>query len=146
MKKFLVLLILPMILLLASCQVKDLNGPDNYELATYTLEDIKNKKIDSNSSVGRVESGFLDHGFLKVKKFSGQRTIVNRKVTSGDKVTITSVVESGNLAIFVKCGDNYSKIPLNTEYVFEYNEYSGSTSIIVVGESARFRVDYNFEK
>ena len=86
MKKTLIILIFPMILLLASCQVKDLNGPDNYELATYTLEDIKSKKIDSNSSIGRVESGFLDHGFLKVKKFSGQRTLVKRNVDLGCKV------------------------------------------------------------
>ena len=146
MKKALIILILPMILLLASCQVKDLNGPDNYELATYTLVDIKSKKIDSNSSIGRVESGFLDHGFLKVKKFSGQRTLVKRNVDLGCKVKITSNIESGNLAIYVKCGDNYYKVPLNKEYTYIYDDYEGATSIIVVGESAKFRVDYNFEK
>ena len=129
----------------SSCQIKDANGADNYDLSTYTLEDVKNNNIFKSSAIGKVESGFLNSGFLSVKKFSGQRTLVTRNIKNSDSVKITSTIKSGNLAIFIKYGDEYHQIPVNTEYTFVYDGTEKYTSVMVVGESARFKVSYDFD-
>ena len=144
MKKILVLLTLSLVLFLTGCHVKDKNGEDNFELATYTIEDVKNSKIRSNSNYLSVSFGTLNEGYVKVKKFSGQRELVSKSVKSGDMVKITSTVEKGNLGIFIKCNDSYYQIPINTKYTFTFNNYSGICKIIFVGESAQLRIDYDF--
>ena len=144
MKKIFVLITLAITLFLTGCHVEDKNGEDNYELATYTIEDIKNNKVKGNSNLGSVSSGTLDHGFVKVKKFSGKRNLVTRSVNPGDKVKIISTVEIGNLGIFIKCSDDFYQIPINTEYTFTFENYKGICSIIFVGESAKLRIDYDF--
>ena len=144
MKKFLVLITLFLLLFLTGCHVEDQNGEDNFELSTYTLEDIKNNKIRTNSSIGSVSFGTFDHGYIKVKKFSGERKLVTKSVNQGDKVKITSTVEKGNLGIFIKCDDSYYQIPINTEYTYTFENFSGTCKIIFVGESAQIRIDYDF--
>ena len=145
MKKILVFFTFSLLLLLTGCShVEDLNGPNNFELATYTFDDIKNNRIKSSNSIGSVESGFLNSGFIKIKKFSGKRLLISRRVNYLDQVKITSTVESGNLAIYVICGDNYYKIPVNTEYTFVYDNYEGLSSIIYVGESAKLKIEYDY--
>ena len=88
--------------------------------------------------------GTLDHGFLKVKKFSGKRELVIRSVIPGDQVKIISSVEKGNLGIFIKCLDEVYQIPINTEYTFTFESFKGISTIIIIGESAKFRIDYDF--
>lgn len=144
MKKLLILIVLVLTLFLTGCHVKDQNGEDNFELATYTLDDVKNNNIKGNSNLGSVNFGTFDHGYLKVRKFSGQRSLVIKNINSSDKVKITSTVEKGNLGIFIKCLDEVYQIPINTEYIFSFDNLSGVCSIVVVGESAKFRIDYDF--
>ena len=144
MKKLLIVIILFLTLYLTGCQIKDQNGEDNFELATYTLDDVKNNNIKGNSNLGSVEFGTFDHGYLKVRKFSGQWSLVIKNIKSSDKVKITSTVEKGNLGIFIKCLDEVYQIPINTEYTFSFDNLSGVCSIVVVGESAKFRIDYDF--
>lgn len=144
MKKILTFITLSLVLFLTGCHVEDQNGEDNYELATYTLEDVKNNKVKKNTNIGSVSMGTLDHGFLKVKKFSGKRELVIRSVIPGDQVKIISSVEKGNLGIFIKCLDEVYQIPINTEYTFTFESFKGISTIIIIGESAKFRVDYDF--
>ena len=49
MKKLIILLVLPLLFMASSCQIKDANGADNYDLSTYTLEDVKNNNIFKSS-------------------------------------------------------------------------------------------------
>lgn len=146
MKKLICIVILIFVLAITTgCHVEDTNGKENFELSTYTFDDIKNNRIKSSNSIGSVESGFLNSGFIKIKKFSGKRLLISRMVNYLDQVKITSTVESGNLAIYVICGDNYYKIPVNTEYTFVYDNYEGLSSIIYVGESAKLKIEYDYK-
>ena len=145
MKKILVFFAFSLLLLLTGCShVEDLNGPDNFELATYTFDDIKNNRIKSTNSLFSVQSGFINSGSIKIKKFSGHKLLVSKYVNPQDQVKITSTVESGNLAIYIKCDDDYYKIPINTEYTFTFENFSGKSLIYFIGESAKLRIEYKY--
>jgi hypothetical protein len=145
MKKILVFFTFSLLLLLTGCShVEDLNGPDNFELATYTFDDIKNNRIKSTNSLFSVQSGFINSGSIKIKKFSGHKLLVSKYVNPQDQVKITSTVESGNLAIYIKCDDDYYKIPINTEYTFTFENFSGKSLIYFIGESAKLRIEYKY--
>ena len=92
MKKLLIVIVLFLTLYLTGCQIKDQNGEDNFELATYTLEDVKNNKVKRNTNIGSVSMGTLDHGYLKVRKFSGQRSLVIKNIKSSDKDVVVFMV------------------------------------------------------
>lgn len=145
MKKILVFFAFSLLLLLTGCShVEDLNGPDNFELATYTFDDIKNNRIKSTNSLFSVQSGFINSGSIKIKKFSGHKLLVSKYVNPQDQVKITSTVESGNLAIYIKCDDDYYKIPINKEYTFTFENFSGKSLIYFIGESAKLRIEYKY--
>lgn len=145
MKKILVFFTFSLLLLLTGCShVEDLNGPNNFELATYTFDDIKNNRIKSTNSLFSVQSGFINSGSIKIKKFSGHKLLVSKYVNPQDQVKITSTVESGNLAIYIKCDDDYYKIPINTEYTFTFENFSGKSLIYFIGESAKLRIEYKY--
>ena len=56
MKKILTFITLSLVLFLTGCHVEDQNGEDNYELATYTLEDVKNNNVKKNTIIVDTEA------------------------------------------------------------------------------------------
>lgn len=144
MKLFKVLLIITSLFLLTSCKhTEDLNGDDNFNLATYTLDDIRNNNIRTRINFGKLESNTLTSGFVKYRKFSGLNILSIRKVSKGNKIEITSNVESGNLGIYIRCNNEYHQIPINQTYIYEFDN-SQTYTILYVGESGKFRIDYKY--
>ena len=151
MKKIIVIMLLIFTLTLTSCShIEDINGPDDYSLATFKDEDLLGG-IHSCSEMGVIESSskILDKatGTYKVSKISGMTEIEEYR-TNKDIITFTIEVkcEAGNaLVIVISNNEIIKKIEANQSLTFEVSNNDESYRIFLVGESAKVTVKYNIE-
>lgn len=147
MKKISKLLLIGLsVLSLSSCgQIEDTNGADDYSIVT-----ISDERIISGSSysmMGSVSShkttNTYSKGTFKCSKFSGVHEINSFTTKSNQlKYTIDFKVESGNCVLAIISDDEIiKKVEANTDTTFTL-PYSSKQKLKVVGESAKFELEY----
>lgn len=143
-KMFLCLVLIFLIITLTSCShIEDTNGLDNYELTTITKDDVING-MNSNS-FGRVEGHSTFSGSLNIKKFSGVSVLDHRKIKNKDvSIKLITNVENGNFGLFVITDNHIYDVPINQEYNLNLGLYTGDCTIKYAGESAEFKVTYEY--
>ena len=148
MKKIFVILVLMFTLVLTSCShIEDINGPDDYSLATYKEDELLDIRSCIQGGVVTSSSNILGKlkGSYKVSKISGITEIVEYH-SSNVVITfdIEVICESGNaLVIIVSNNEIIKKIEPNQSLTFEFN--SGTYRMYLIGESAKVTIKYNIE-
>lgn len=146
MKKIVsILFVLVFVLCLLACHVEDTNGDDNYDLETYTDEDIiEGTNITTTFS---YQSYVNNKGKFGCSKMSGVKLIDTFHCNNGTlRIEFTSNVTKGNFKLVVVHDGIIDVIPINQTYVYEVNNALGDYEIKVVGESAKFEMTYEWEK
>ena len=150
MKKIFVIMLLVFTLALTSCShIEDINGPDDYSLATfkeYELLDIRFCIQGSSFSSGYNVLGEAK-GTYKVSKISGKTEIEeyssNRDVIS---FNIEVICEEGNALVIIVSNDEIiKKIEPNQSLTFEVTNNKSTYRMYLIGESAKVTVKYNIE-
>ena len=134
-------------------EIPDLNGPDNYSLATLTesdiLEDYGSRMLMTGSSKqgektnvkGIYEDDDRDEVSSHAKIFDGVYTAQATKI-SGDALTfnISSVVKSGNFAIYILIdGEIYCQADINCNTEISLDNIKNKIVLVkIVGEGADF--------
>lgn len=146
MKKIVsIFFVLVFVLCLSACHVEDTNGDDNYDLETYTDEDIiEGTNITTTFS---YQSYVNNKGKFGCSKMSGVKLIDTFHCNNGTlRIEFTSNVTKGNFKLVVVHDGIIDVIPINQTYVYEVNNALGDYEIKVVGESAKFEMTYEWEK
>lgn len=150
MKKVLnVLFLVVLMLMLSGCvkHVEDTNGPDNYEIQTFTDEEITSKR-KSYITVGSVQNVVNNKNTFKALKFTGIYEL--KKVdASNQSLTffIVSECTSGNFRIVI-VHDNaiIHDVKINDTESIILNNCNGKYSLVIVGESAKMNIEYSISK
>lgn len=143
MKKIGIISLLVLCLILSGCShIEDTNGNDDFSLQTISIEDAKGSM--NSTSVGSIETHVFNSDSIRIKKFSGISVLDNRVIRSYSKIKIVSSVTSGNFGIFILLKDKIYEIPINQEYYFDVSNYSGICVIKYAGESAEFKIEYEY--
>lgn len=145
MKKIFLIFILLICLSLTSCsfgQIEDVNGDDNYELATLSKEEIFTYK--NSVTVGSVEKS-TNSGFnFDCAKLSGNyliKTITPKNRTL--KVLIDFKITKGNAFLALVCDDEIiQEIPHNTSSVYTVSG-SEDVQLRILGESCQIDIFVN---
>lgn len=141
-KNFIIIILLVFNLFLVSCnlgQIEDRNGDDNFTIETISDEDIIKK--DNYVSFGSVSSSTTNNSKLSTKKFSGIKEL-NRFYSFGI-LNFKSEVFSGNFRV-VLIANNKIVIDLDINGSSSVNVEKGYI-LKIVGETANFKIEYNFE-
>ena len=138
--------------------IDDINGPDDFSVATITDEEIQNtvrgsytsfvsgKNTDGKQSDIKdkwLEDIDYDQTSYQSQSISGIY-IANATKTNSDnmKLTITSTVESGNTEIFVFIDDElYSEVNINSRETLSLSGISGKTSPGILPPEGLFPYD-----
>ena len=134
-------------------EIPDLNGPDNYSLATLTESDIledygsrmlmtgTSKQCEKTNVKGIYEDDDRDEVSSHAKIFDGVYTAQATKI-SGDALTfnISSVVKSGNFAIYILIdGEIYCQADINCNTEISLDNIKNKIVLVkIVGEGADF--------
>lgn len=134
-------------------EIPDTNGPDNYSLATLTEDDVlsdygsrmlmssHSKKGSETSVKGVYQDDDKDEVCVSAKIFDGVYTAQATKINT-DKLmfNISSVVESGNFAIYILIdGEIYCQADINCETQVKLENIKDKLVLIkIVGEAANF--------
>ena len=151
-----VLAIVFVVPLLKSQHIPDQNGPDHYELAVLTQEDILSetqshvssgsrffKSGKSTNLQGKMSEVDWDNIEFSVRRFSGVKTIHATKSTGSTlKLMIQSELQSGNAELVVIVdGAYYCTVGANTtEYVVIRQALGKQVEVRLAGESAEIEV------
>ena len=131
---------LALVISLVGCikHVEDTNGEDNYEIETYTDEDITSGKY-ATLKVGSITSTVGNVTTLKVNKFTGIEELDSTKATNNTLVfNVESTITKGNFRmVIVKDGDIIRDVAINTTENITLENCSGRFKLIMVGESAK---------
>ncbi len=137
------LLIMPMLLVLSSCShIDDLNGEDDYTLATLTDEDIINKNNSVSSfSIGSASKN--EYAYV-IKKISGVKEIKSLKVNNNQLVIYTDLkVSKGNCKlVLIKDKKIIKEFKINENDNFVTSE-NGTYIIKLAAESAQIELKIN---
>ena len=146
MKKIIsILFVLVFVLCLSACHVEDTNGTDNYELETFTDEDII--KGTNISATFTYQSYINNKGKFGCSKMSGVKLIDTFHCYNETlKIEFTSSVTKGNFKLVVVHDGIIDVIPINQTYIYEAKNALGEYEVKVVGESAKFEITYVWEK
>jgi len=140
MKKYYLIVILLLFILLSGCgfgQIEDINGEDNYQLATLTEEDLVKSK-SSSVIIGSFVSTKNNKYTQKVKKMSGVSKIID--LSDNSSYSIAFNVTSGNGLVGITCGDDIIKL-VNPNSSVNISVPNGKKYIVqVVGESLEFEI------
>ena len=123
--------------------IEDINGDDNFSLATLTEQQIiKNNSSISSVSVGNQWNNKYD---LKVNKFSGVKELKKITLKSGtQKITADVNVSSGNFRmVLISNGKIVYDFDING--TSSYTISAGTYIIKIAGESASFNLTFNIE-
>ena len=150
MKKFLVFVLLLTIFGLTGCShIEDTNGEDDYSITTITDQDIidgmNNLWVGSISSSKKIDGKTT--GTLKVNKFSGVSEIAEF-ISKNTLIlmTISNTCTAGNLMVVVTSEDEILlKVYANESKSVEIPNNGKKYQIKVVGESAKFSLEYSFK-
>ena len=148
MKKIIFIISLILLINLSGCShVEDINGPDDYSLATYTDDDILNG-IRSTTTIGTLTTRVEKNGHLtasyKASKISGCVVLESFKSNS-DTISFKFdfTCESGNaLIVIVYNNEIIKKVEPNTEVSFELNNQGNKYKVWLIGESAKVAIKY----
>ncbi len=146
MKRIMFMMCLLFLCMFTSCKsashIKDTNGDDDYSLCIVTDSDIINGRNSISSSSFRSQKN--NKYKLSVGKFSGVNTVF-KGTTNNQTILLTmdATVSSGNLRLVVMSNNEIKfDIKINTVDTYEipgdFNEYK----IVVAGESAKFKLDF----
>ena len=151
MKKILCLVLTLMFALaLTGCgvEIPDENGPDNFNLATITVDNIVN--MDLGASSYSVSPSSEDEDYMtkvtKVKgnEFSGVAELYTTNFIGKSDVTVyldNIAVESGNFKVLVQLDDEIVHEFNNQEMLqeCELKDIKGTLSVKIAGETADFK-------
>ena len=146
-KKFYIPLLILSLLSLNSCShIKDVNGLENYQLETITLQDVLNgtNHIEFMSKSWNSEINGVRSSVLSISKFSGVKEIHSTYLTN-ESITyyISNEVYEGNFAIYIINNNKVIKtIEANQEETFTLNEIRVNCILKIAGESANFKMKY----
>lgn len=140
MRKITLILFLFLILFLTGCglgHIEDINGEDDYSLATLSEENLI-KGTNSSSSFGSFTSTINNKFTQKVKKMSGTTKVV--ELNSNRSYSIEFLVKSGNGLIGIVCNDEIIKL-VNPNTNASINVPSGKDYVVkIVGESCEYEL------
>ena len=145
MKKSVFVLFIALALLLSSCslkQIEDTNGEEDASLATLTDDDI----INGSSSISYVSVQHRSDGkgSLSVDTFSGVKKVDTIKFDTDAVFNINVRLDKGNLAVvLIKNDEIVHRIPVNEETEISL-EKDVKYKLVVAGESAGFKIEYNY--
>ncbi len=151
MKKVIItIMILIMTLALTGCgvEIPDENGPDNFNLATITVDNIVN--MDLGSSSYSVSPSSEDEDYMikmtkvKGKEFSGVADLYQTNLIGKSDMTVyldNISVESGNFKVLVLLDDEIVHKFNNQEMMqkCELKDVNGTLSVRIAGETANFK-------
>ncbi len=151
MKKVIIaIMILIMALALTGCgvEIPDENGPDNFNLATITVDNIVN--MDLGASSYSVSPSSEDEDYMttmtkvKGKEFSGVAELYQTNLVGKSDMTVyldNISVESGNFKVLVLLDDEIVHEFNNQEMLqeCELRDVKGSLSVKIAGETANFK-------
>lgn len=148
-KLILISIIILSITLLTSCShIKDTNGDENYTLCEITDSDITGNFSFTNN-VGRIRTSLNGRGKITVNKFSGIETVESLSLENDTLIANVSVkVESGNFrVVIIKDNGIIKDFIINQEnQQYTLNNQTGKFKLVVVGESAKYTIEYQFHK
>lgn len=151
MKKVLCLVLTFMFALaLTGCgvEIPDENGPDNFDLATITVDNIVNMDLGASSysmSPGSDDEEYMEKVTkIKGKEFSGVEELYYANFIGKSDITVyldNIAVESGNFKILVLVNDEIVHEFNNQEMLQEYElkNIKGDFSVRMAGETADFK-------
>ena len=148
MKKIFLIFILIVCLSLVSCKIshiEDINGDENFELATLKKEEIFT--YNSNINVGSITKEYASSFTYTCKKLSGNYLI--NTLTPNNRtlqVDIEFVIKKGNAFLALVCdGKVYHEIKPNT---FSSYDISGDKDVQlrILGESCVTSVSVNIQE
>ena len=143
-KSILLMILLFFVIMLTACKhVEDTNGTDDYTIQTYTDADIlsnHNKYV----VVGMVQTSLRNQGKFNASKLSGVCKIdqVNAK---NETITFDLDVkcENDNMKVVLIHGDKIIKdFKINSQETYTIENANGKYILKVVGESAKFKINY----
>lgn len=150
MKKVLFFSLLCLGFLLVGCnigQIEDTNGESDF-----TIETISDKKIISRSSSNFIANSVTNkigsNTSIKVGKFSGVKELETTRVSNQ---TLTYEIESnctyGNFRIVIVHNSEIIRdVAINSSEIITINNANGTYYLKIVGESAKFSLDYSIQK
>lgn len=148
MKKiFMFIVILLFVLSLSACgHIEDINGLEDFTVETFTDEDIIYSK-KSSFSFGVTKVNLIDSGKFSAIKLSGVEEIRKINVKGEDLLLEFDVkCEKGNLRVVVIYENQIVKdIKINEKDTFSVTNANGKYIVKVVGESAKFKINYNIK-
>lgn len=151
MKKALsIIMILVLAITLTGCGVEilDENGPDNFNLATITKENIVD--LDLGASSYSMSPGSEDEDYMtsmtkfKGKEFSGVAEVYGTNLVGKSDITVyldNIAVDSGNFKVLVLLDDEIVH-EFNNQEMFqecELKDVKGYVSVRIAGETADFK-------
>ncbi|HHU55466.1 MAG TPA: hypothetical protein GXZ48_02085 [Acholeplasmataceae bacterium] len=146
--KYIVLLII-LLISLGGCfkHIDDTNGDDDYTIETFSDADIT-KSSSSYVMYGSTTTSMNSKTEFKVQKFSGIRTLETVKASNETIIfNFDSQCISGNLRIVIVQGEEIIKdVNINGQSTVTIENANGTYILKVVGESAKFKLEYSIEK
>lgn len=138
----------PLILIfcLSACShIEDTNGEENFELNTLSDSDIINGTSVKANVV--VQSFIINKGKLKISKLSGVKLVDTFNLFNEDlTIVFNTKVKSGNFKLVVIYNGRIDEIPINTTYEYKLENALGECIVKVAGESAKFELEYEYNK
>ena len=141
-------LILALSLVGCGVEIPDENGPDNFNLATITVDNIVNMDLGCSSysmSPGSDDDNYMVKATkIKGKEFSGVDELYSTNLLGKSDVTVyldNISVESGNFKILVLLDDEIVHEFNNQEMLqeCELKDVNGHFSVRIAGETANFK-------
>lgn len=146
MKKYLLLILLSIVLLLTGCglgHIEDVNGEDDYSLATLTDDNIINPTGSTKTSSFYTSMNKMYK--VKVKKFSGVEELAEFKESYSVSLTVDFKVNSGNgLVVLVKNDEIVKRFEPNTVTQYNLQPYT-EYSLRVAGETCNYELKYYWD-